>query len=129
MKKDFKKWHTRKELLHEEEKRAFFNEREVWFCSLGANVGSEQDGVGERFLRPVVILKKFNSEIFWGVPTTRNNKKGDFYLRFSFQKNDFTTAILSQVRLIDAKRLSHPIGMIRRRDFKELKKRFISFLK
>ena len=129
MKKDFVTWHSRKAVLHETETRPFFNEREVWFCSLGANVGSEQDGSGELFLRPVVVLKKFNTEIFWGIPTTRSNKKGSFYFRFSFQKDDFTTAILSQIRLIDAKRLSHPIGMIRCREFAELKKRLISFLK
>ncbi len=129
MEKDFKQWHFRKESLHKEDIRPFFSEQEVWFCALGANVGSEQDGVGTKFLRPVIIVKKFNAEIFWGVPTTRRNKRGEFYLRFSFQKDDFTTAILSQIRLIDAKRLSHKIGMIRKTDFKELKKRLTSFLK
>ncbi|MBI2476078.1 MAG: type II toxin-antitoxin system PemK/MazF family toxin [Candidatus Taylorbacteria bacterium] len=129
MRKDFQKWHTKKELLDKEKNRPLFNEQEVWFCSLGANVGSEQNGVGGEFLRPVVIVKKFNTEIFWGIPTTKKEREGDFYFYFSFQENDFTTAILSQIRLIDAKRLSHQIGRMRRNDFKEMKKRLTSFLK
>ncbi|MEK9178917.1 MAG: type II toxin-antitoxin system PemK/MazF family toxin, partial [Patescibacteria group bacterium] len=129
IKKDFKKWHTKKELLDKEPNRPLFNEKEVWFCALGANVGSEQNGVGDKFLRPVVIVKKFNTEIFWGLPTTRKNRKGEFYFYFSSQKGDFTTAILSQIRLIDAKRLVYKIGNIRKGDFKEMKKRLTAFLK
>ena len=129
MKKDFQKWHTKKEFLDKEQNRPLFGEQEVWFCSLGANVGSEQYGVGDKFLRPVVVVKKFNTEIFWGIPTTRKNRKGEFYFHFSFQENEFTTAILSQIRLIDAKRLSYQIGRMRRNDFKEMKKHLTSFLK
>ena len=58
MKKDFKKWHTQKSDLHENKTRVFFHEREIWFTSLGANIGFEQDGRGDDFLRPIVILKK-----------------------------------------------------------------------
>jgi mRNA interferase MazF len=129
MKKDFQKWHKRKEILDNEPNRPLFGQQEVWFCSLGANIGSEQNGVGDKFLRPVVIVRKFNSEIFWGIPTTRKNRKGEFYFYFSFQENDFTTAILSQIRLIDSKRLSYKIGTMRDADFKEMKKRLTSFLK
>ncbi|OHB19131.1 MAG: hypothetical protein A2666_05325 [Parcubacteria group bacterium RIFCSPHIGHO2_01_FULL_47_10b] len=129
MKKDFQKWHTKKELLDKEPNRPLFGEQEVWFCSLGANVGSEQNGVGDKFLGPVVVVRKFNSEIFWGIPTTRKKRKGKFYFYFSFHENDFTTAILSQIRLIDAKRLAYKIGMMRNADFKEMKKRLTSFLK
>ena len=118
MKKDFKKWHKEKEYIHEERVRLFFNEQEVWFCSLGANVGFEQDGVGEKFLRPIVILKKFSNETFWGVPTTKKDKKGKFYFRFSYKKNEFTSAILSQVRIIDGKRLLYKIGFIRKNNLK-----------
>ena len=42
MKKDFKSWHGKKESLHHEKERPFFHEREVWFCSLGVNIGFEQ---------------------------------------------------------------------------------------
>src|SRR3989344_8787526 len=98
--KDYKIWHKIKGYLHNEKVRPFFHEGEVWFCSLGENVGSEQDGRGVNFLRPVVITRKFNSEVCWGLPLTKNPKEGPYY--FSFKLNDvLSTAILSQLRLID----------------------------
>ena len=89
MEKDFLKWHKRKEKLHIEGARVFFHEREVWWCSLGYNVGFEQDGKGYNFARPIIIFKKFNNEVFWAVPLTRATKKISkkserYYYNFSF---------------------------------------------
>ena len=127
MEKDFKKWHRRKEYLHEKKARPFFHEGEVWFCALGANVGFEQDGRGESFLRPVIIIRKFNNEIFWSIPLTKNKRKGKYYFCFKL-KGEVSTAILSQIRLVDAKRLYYRIGIISERDFLELIKKLRTLL-
>ena len=74
MEKDFWKWHGKKENIHDEGHRVFFHEREIWFCHLGANIGFEEDGKGENFGRPVVVFRKFNNEVFWGVPLTTRTK-------------------------------------------------------
>jgi mRNA interferase MazF len=70
IKRDFEKWHDKKSELDQNEVRVNFHERDVWFSSVGANVGFEWDGKGKEFLRPIVILKKFNNETFWGIPLT-----------------------------------------------------------
>ena len=44
MKKDFKKWMEQKVKIHNDKTHPFFHEREVWFSSLGENIGFEQDG-------------------------------------------------------------------------------------
>lgn len=129
MNKNFKDWFTEKNDLNENKVRAFFHEREVWFSSVGVNIGFEQDGKHEKFLRPVVIVKKFNNEICWGIPTTKKTKKGKHYFSFEYKEDEFTTAILSQLRLIDSKRLDYKIGTMKEDDFVEIKKRLISFLK
>jgi len=127
MKKDFSRWHKRKNFLHHEKKRPFFHEGEVWFCALGENIGFEQDGRGESFLRPIVVIKKFNQETFWGIPLTKHQKKGRYY--FSFTLNGkISTAILSQIRLTDGKRLHYKIGNISNNDFIEIKKRLAQLL-
>ena len=54
--KDFSEWHKIKAIIHHDKERPHFHEREIWFCSLGGNVGFEQDGRGETFLRPVIVL-------------------------------------------------------------------------
>ena len=110
--KDFWKWNEKKVTLNGLPQAPHFREREVWYCHLGANVGFEQDGVGGDFLRPVIFFRKFNNQIFWGVPLTRTEKKTLFY--FSFELNGArSTAILSQNRLIDGRRLSHKIRCVR----------------
>ena len=117
MKRDFQIWHRKKSNIDEIINRPFFHEREIWFCYLGANVGFEQDGRGNEFLRPVVIIRKFNNQIFWGVPLTKSSKKitkkaEKYYYKFSFILDIESLAILSQIRLIDARRLSRHLGFI-----------------
>lgn len=122
MQKDFKKWHTKKSDIQQLRKPPFFHEGEIWSCHLGINVGSEQDGTGNDFLRPIVIVRKFNQEILWGIPLTRTQKDSPYYVSFSFQ-GGISVAILSQMRLIDARRLSHMLGSASMADMHEIRKR------
>ena len=116
-------------MVEHERPRVFFNEREIWFCYLGENVGFEQDGRGAEFLRPVVVLKKFNHEVCWAVPLTRTKKRNKYYFSFSFQKEEDTSvAILSQMRLVDAKRLKYKLGDMNRADFETLKSKIRQLL-
>lgn len=110
MKKDFQKWHNKKQKIHDERPRIFFKEREIWFCHLGENIGFEQDGRGEEFLRPVAVLKKFNNEVLWVVPLTKALKKNRYYFQLSFRRGEISSVIFSQIRLIDTKRLKYKIG-------------------
>jgi len=127
MNKDFKKWHDKKGNIDRIDKRPFFHEREIWFCHLGLNIGFEQDGKGEDFLRPILIIRKFNNEVFWAVPLTRTNKKSPYYCHFTLNDKE-SVAILSQVRLIDARRLSHKIGEVGEVEFGQLKQKIKALL-
>ncbi|MBU2579013.1 type II toxin-antitoxin system PemK/MazF family toxin [Patescibacteria group bacterium] len=128
MQKDFQKWHDKKSKVDEIKKRPFFHEREIWYCTLGVNIGFEQDGGGEDFLRPVIIIRKFNNEIFWAIPLTRTQKKTKYYFQFVFGDNFSSAAILSQIRLVDARRLDYKIGDISKDNFKKLIKKFKDLL-
>ena len=120
MKKDFKKWHDKKTKVDEIEKRPFFHEREIWFCYLGVNVGFEQDGSGKDFQRPVIIIRKFNNEVCWVVPLSKTDKRGKYYHAFPFDNDLISVAIVSQVRLLDVRRLSRRIGEVKEKDFIQL---------
>jgi mRNA interferase MazF len=121
--KDFEKWHREKKIIDRKNPRVLFAEREVWICSLGANVGSEQDGKGSHFVRPVVIFKKFNRDVFWGIPMTHSQKSGKLYFDLTEELGGF--AILSQIRLFDAKRLQYRLNWINLDRFALLKKAFL----
>ena len=125
--KNFKDWNIEKSDLNENKVRAFFHEREVWFASIGVNIGFEQDGRGDKFLLPAIILKKFNNEVLWCVPLTKNQKKGKYYFSFKLN-NGVSTAILSQIRLIDSKRLQYKIGDLTEEDFTQIKEKLKQFL-
>jgi hypothetical protein len=44
MEKDFWKWHSLKSEIEGHVFVSPFYEREIWWCSIGANVGAEEDG-------------------------------------------------------------------------------------
>jgi mRNA interferase MazF len=112
MEKDFAAWMNSKSAIDKKGQRVFFHEREIWFCHLGANVGFEQDGKGTNFGRPVIVFRKFNKSVFWAVPLTTRPKSGKFYLPIDLRDGMSRMAILSQLRLMDAKRLYQKIGTI-----------------
>lgn len=126
MEKDFLKWHNKKEKINREKKRVFCHEREIWWCSIGVNVGYEQDGKGENFARPILIFKKFNKEIFWGIPITTHIKSGKFYHLINIGGNIPRCAILSQIRLFDNKRLLDKIGVIDKNNYSQIQKAIIN---
>lgn len=39
--KDFDNWNERKKKIHQGKKDIYFNEREIWWCMVGVNVGFE----------------------------------------------------------------------------------------
>src|SRR3989338_9061236 len=126
MQKDSDGWNARKKSINKRDtKDVYFYEREIWWCSLGANVGFEQDGTDEFFERPVVIIKKYNPQIFLAVPLSTTSKQGKYYAPLGLIDGRDAVAILSQLRLLDCKRLANRIGILDESVFAELVERTI----
>lgn len=105
MEKDFDQWNSLKKSLESDSNHRGFEQRDIWWCSLGINVGNEQDGKNDQFSRPILVLKKFNSHVFLGLPLTTSPKKDHpLYYPISFNGKD-GAIILSQMKLISVKRL------------------------
>ncbi len=58
--KKFIAWTKLKIKIYISERVIYFREGEIWWASLGANIGYEEDGKNENFERPILIFKKFN---------------------------------------------------------------------
>ena len=124
---EFDNWNFQKKEINDKNSTKTIKERDVVFLSIGENIGYEQNGKGDKFLRPVLIYKKFSHNLFLGIPLTSQKKKGIFYTEFSL-KGKISIAILSQMRLFDSKRILYFAGRLGRDSFYEIKKKLIELL-
>jgi mRNA interferase MazF len=126
--KDFDKWNELKKLIHKEKTSPFYKECEIWWCSLGINIGFEEDGKNKLFERPVLIFRKFNKEMFWGLPLTKTQREGKFYFSFELKKQ-ISSVILSQLRIYSSKRLIRRMYRLNGEEFKKIEEKILLLIK
>lgn len=127
MQKEFDRWNRQKQKTHLRKDRTLFHEGEIWWCSLGANIGDEQNGKGKFFSRPVLVFRKFNANVFLGLPLSTILKENRFYHRIHFKGID-QCVVLSQMRLLDAKRLENRMGSLPSHEFAKVTKKLKDLL-
>lgn len=109
----FIQWTKLKIKLHlsDKEIKVYFRQGEIWWASLGINIGYEEEGKNSSFERPVLVLKKFNKDLLWGIPlTTKIKEKNPYYFPYKLAGKKYS-AILSQLRVLSSKRLIRRIGI------------------
>ncbi|MDQ7045241.1 MAG: type II toxin-antitoxin system PemK/MazF family toxin [Sulfurimonas sp.] len=115
-------WNKKKQKLEIQEP-VQFSEREILFISMGKNIGYEQYGKGEDFLRPVVVIKKFNKHLFLGIPLSSKLKNGYFFHNITF-KNRINSALLLQSRSFDSKRIKYRLAKLSENEFNKLLEKY-----
>jgi len=95
---------------------------------LGKNIGFEQNGGGDSFSRPVVIVKKFNNQMFWSIPLSTKQKRLDFYFNYIDPNMQHVSAILAQMKLISVKRLKRKLYEMNPNQLIKMKQQLKSFL-
>lgn len=122
-------WNKQKKIIDQQRQQIFFKERDVFFISMWKNIWWEQDGKWNNFVRPVIIIKSFTNTLFWWIAITTKEKQWIYYHTFDLQYDKGNrVAILSQIRLYDAKRLISKIGTISIQDFWKIRKKLTEFL-
>ena len=124
MEKDFDEWNKLKKNI-DVRNPIYVSEREIWFCSVGLNVGSEQSGKHKLFERPVLVIKTVTSNTFIGAPLTSNKKNGSWYVEI---QSTSSSAIISQIKLFDTRRLARKIGVVSIEEFKIIKNKLKDFI-
>jgi len=117
--KKFDKWNEVKKQTDLKKEVANFKEREIYWANIGENIGFEQNGKGDSFMRPILIFRKFSQNMFFGIPLSTQTKVGSFFFEFKFLEKQ-STALLVQTKMYDVKRLDRRLGMISKSDFEEL---------
>ncbi|MEI7510886.1 MAG: type II toxin-antitoxin system PemK/MazF family toxin [Candidatus Peregrinibacteria bacterium] len=126
--KNFLDWFVVKPQIHQEKQRPLFQEREIWMCHFGSNVGFELDGKKAEALRPIVVFKKISKDTLLAIPLSSHKKNGTWYSK-SIIKEREGRYCLNQIRMIDAKRLKYWMEQITSDDFLQIQDDFQKFLK
>jgi mRNA interferase MazF len=123
----FSEWGKLKVRLHFTESFLYFRERQIWWASLGANIGHEQDGKNKNYERPILILRKFNKHVLWALPLTSTVKESKYYFSTYFN-GEHSAIILSQLKLISSKRLRRYIRTLPICEFEHVRELIKSLL-
>lgn len=128
MEKEFGVWHRLKADIHASEREVLFPPQEVWWCSIGINVGVEADGKHSLFERPVIVFRKCSKEMFWALPLTTKIKSPSPYY-FPFILNEVhQTALISQMRVLSSKRLIRRLAKLSDAEFTRLNVSVIEYI-
>jgi len=119
--KDFDKWNIKKKEINERV-GLFCHERELWWCTFGLNVGYEQNGSDIEYRRPAVILKSLSRETCFVIPLTTSKNYHKYRPSIGLVGNKEACALLSQMRVIDTKRLVKKIGSLDQQTFNSIRK-------
>jgi mRNA interferase MazF len=119
--KEFDRWNEKKKITNEKsDDPEFIHEREVWWCALGVNIGSEIDGKNENFERPVLIVRVISANGFFGIPLTSKEKGHRYEVRVSHDRG-VSYANTSQLRFLSKKRMLRKVGVASEDDFEAVK--------
>lgn len=121
MEKDFDGWNEVKKKTSKEARR-LYTVREIWWARFGVNIGTEQDGKGDWFVRPCIILRGFGPDACLVVPLTTAIRKHSLRVLLGVVDGKIARANLSQIRAIDTKRLEQKIGFLDEEIFTRLRK-------
>jgi mRNA interferase MazF len=119
MEKNFDGWNGKKKETHGEEPRPY-TVREIWWCRLGVNVGTEQDGRGEWYVRPCVIMKGFGPDACLVAPLTTSAREHPLRMPIGMVDGRMARANLSQLRVVDTRRLERKIGFLEKDAFAKI---------
>lgn len=115
--KIFADWTKLKIRIHASENNISFHEKEVWWASIGQNIGVESNGKNKDYERPIIILKRFNRKSFIGIVLSSVEKKGKYYIELKDENGISSFANLSQIRLMSSKRLIRNVRKLPKQDF------------
>ena len=121
MQKDFDGWNKMKKKTNTEEPR-LYTVREIWWCRFGVNIGTEQDGSGEWYVRPRVIMRGFGPDACLVIPLTASAREHPLRVSVGMIDGREARANLSQLRVVDTRRLERKIGFLEKKIFAIIRK-------
>lgn len=122
--KDFHDWNKKKIKIDENQTFNHPKEKEIWWCSVGMNVGSEVYGKGHDYTRPVLVINAEGSESFIGIPLTSNIKNKKYSCIIKTDDGVLHTVLAYQIRSFDKRRLTERKYILSNEEYSKIEKYF-----
>jgi mRNA interferase MazF len=126
--KIFTDWTKLKIRIHVSDRVIYPKKREIWWASLGQNIGVEINGKNDKFERPVLVIKVFNKDFILAVPISSKIKEGRYYFNIKNIEEIDNVIVLSQIKSISTKRLKRLIGEVSQEDFELIRSKIKDFI-
>ena len=120
--KDLDGWNEKKKRIDTDGCSKRYHRREVWWCALGVNIGSEQDGSSAEYRRPVLIITGLGPDTCLVAPLTTSEREHPMRPYIGVVDGKKARALLSQLRVIDTKRLVSKVGFLDKEIFEVIRK-------
>lgn len=124
--KDFDKWNSVKKRIHSEELKVSIRAGEIRWVACGVNVGSEIDGKGESFTRPMLVVHVVGSVLALVVPLSTKLKNVAGYVPFELQGKRISLCV-HQMRIISQRRVLARKGRISDKRLRQVKSEIKKF--
>ena len=105
----------------------YFKEGDIWWCSIGLNIGSESYGKGKDFRRPILIIRKLSDDLCIALPLTSKIKIGSWFVDILLN-NENRSVMLYQIRTLNRKRFQRKMGEVNIKDFVKVKEKLEKLL-
>lgn len=125
----FSEWAKLKPHIHfSSNQNVFPKRREIWWVSLGQNIGVEMNGKNDAFERPVLVVKVFNVQALLVAPVSSMVHEDQYLFPFKNILGVLNVVNLSQLRTISSKRFRRKIGEMGTQEFGQIVRLVKDFL-
>lgn len=124
--KAFDEWNEVKKRLQDEDLKVNIRKGEIRWASIGVNVGSEIDGKGVSFARPVLIVHVIGSHLAMVIPMSTKMKSVAGYVPFEWRGKNVALCI-HQIKIVSQKRIFSRLGKVSNTKLQEYKNEIKQF--
>lgn len=95
----------------------------IYWTKIGKNVGCEVFGKNANFIRPVLVIKRFDikSSLFLGIPLSSKIKNNPQSYIFTDSKGKRQNALLNQMRVFDTRRIVSRCSKINENELQKIR--------
>lgn len=117
---DFDSWNTVKKGINREARLPIYKQGDIWWASVGQNVGSESFGKHELYMRPVLVLKKLSAYMCIAVPLSTQPKSGSWFVEITI-RGEKQYALIYQTKAMSVYRFQNRIAQLDETDMQKVK--------